>query len=135
MITLTLYYNCTFALCIFRLQRHNHVYAHYTSLLCFNCFALLSHFSYSCNFNGAIINSNKRFRLFPALSYRLIQPTGKVLEVKWGRFNSEAKRPQRNPLTANRIFEACANHTKIVGTHRRPSMPKFNHLNRPISVI
>ena len=38
-----LYYNCTFALFIFRLHKlgiEAHAYAHYTSLLCF-CFALL----------------------------------------------------------------------------------------------
>ena len=37
---ITLYYNCIFALCIFRLQRlgiEAYAYAHYTSLLCF-CF-------------------------------------------------------------------------------------------------
>jgi len=40
-----LYYNCTFALFVFRLHKlgiEAHAYAHYTSLLCLLCFAVIN---------------------------------------------------------------------------------------------
>ena len=72
-----LYYNCTFALFIFRLHKlgiEAHAYAHYTSLLCFACFALLT---YLLNF--------VTYEMIPVVGYKTIYPKNKCIAVSYAR--------------------------------------------------